>query len=239
MSRNQRCRNIWAPLKLAGLVRDRRQGRETHYSAETQRGSFRWSTGWVFSTARSGATRFDLPRRPPQKDGPMNNTATETLSVVVERELRFPPGKDLARAHAAALDRGVADEERLRGLSWTTVSACEWTRNRTGTASSTVRSSSSSRTRRCPTRGAPSWYGRSVVTLTLTPTSSWNPPAHGAVGISGPHQQQNYQGAKYGSADNSLRTWSRSWRGPIEICLRNSRQVQWRCRWISQSTDWI
>ena len=43
----------------------------------------------------------------------MTNSATETLSVVVEREVPFPPDKDLARAHATTPDRGVADEERL------------------------------------------------------------------------------------------------------------------------------
>src|SRR5580704_19664973 len=33
------------------------------------------------------------PRRSAEKDGPMTNTATETLSVVVEREIPFPPEK--------------------------------------------------------------------------------------------------------------------------------------------------
>src|ERR1700730_4856506 len=32
-------------------------------------------------------------RRSTQKDGPMSNTATETLSVVVERQIPFPPEK--------------------------------------------------------------------------------------------------------------------------------------------------
>src|SRR4029077_13754080 len=32
-------------------------------------------------------------RRSAQKDGPMTNTATETLSVIVEREVPFPPEK--------------------------------------------------------------------------------------------------------------------------------------------------
>jgi hypothetical protein len=33
----------------------------------------------------------------------MSNTATETLSVVVAREIPFPGGKDLARAYATHL----------------------------------------------------------------------------------------------------------------------------------------
>src|SRR3990167_10803508 len=33
------------------------------------------------------------PRRSPQEDGPMNKAATETLSVVVEREISYPPEK--------------------------------------------------------------------------------------------------------------------------------------------------
>src|SRR4029077_17939508 len=33
------------------------------------------------------------PRRSAQKDGPMTNTATETRSVIVEREIPFPPEK--------------------------------------------------------------------------------------------------------------------------------------------------
>ena len=43
----------------------------------------------------------------------MNSPATETRSVVVEREIALSAGKDLARAHPAAPDRGMADEERL------------------------------------------------------------------------------------------------------------------------------
>src|SRR6266436_10397601 len=33
------------------------------------------------------------PRRPTQKDGPMNETSAETLSVVIEREIPYPPEK--------------------------------------------------------------------------------------------------------------------------------------------------
>src|SRR6266481_8804317 len=33
------------------------------------------------------------PRRLAEKDGPMNETSTETLSVVVEREIPYPPEK--------------------------------------------------------------------------------------------------------------------------------------------------
>src|SRR5260370_35127480 len=33
------------------------------------------------------------PRRSPQKDGPMSKPATEALSVVVEREIPYPPEK--------------------------------------------------------------------------------------------------------------------------------------------------
>src|SRR5258708_20897748 len=38
-------------------------------------------------------TLADPTRRSTQKDGPMSNTATETLSVVVEREVPFAPEK--------------------------------------------------------------------------------------------------------------------------------------------------
>ena len=44
----------------------------------------------------------------------MSKPATETLSVIVEREIPYPPGKDLARAHPTTPDRGVAHEERLQ-----------------------------------------------------------------------------------------------------------------------------
>ena len=78
-------------LKQAGLVHDRQEGRQTHYSAQLG--------------ALGAADRLDQPddrllakpvrptRRPAQKDGPMTNTATETRSVIVEREMPYPPEK--------------------------------------------------------------------------------------------------------------------------------------------------
>jgi DNA-binding transcriptional ArsR family regulator len=78
-------------LKQAGLVRDRHEGRHTHYSA--QLGALAPLIDWTSQMARFWQSRFDPPRRSAQKDGPMTNTATETLSVVVEREMPFPPEK--------------------------------------------------------------------------------------------------------------------------------------------------
>src|SRR6202030_3685739 len=63
--------------------------------------SYRWPRPLSEETKerlRSGSfSRFHEPIRPPrrspQKDGPMSKPPTETLTVVVEREIPFPPEK--------------------------------------------------------------------------------------------------------------------------------------------------
>jgi hypothetical protein len=44
----------------------------------------------------------------------MTNTPTETRSVVVEREMSYPPEKIWRTLTQTASDRGVAHEERLQ-----------------------------------------------------------------------------------------------------------------------------
>src|SRR4029077_1136682 len=79
-------------LRQPGRVRDRHEGRQTHYSA--QLGALAPLMDWTSQMAGFWQSRFDH-RRSPQKDGPMSNSATEaeTLSVVVDREIPFPPEK--------------------------------------------------------------------------------------------------------------------------------------------------
>ena len=78
-------------LKQAGLVRDRHEGRQTHYSA--QLGALAPLIDWTSQMARVLAEPVRRSRRSTQTDGPMTNTATETRTVVVEREMPHPPEK--------------------------------------------------------------------------------------------------------------------------------------------------
>ena len=100
-------------------------------------------------------------------------------------------GKDLARAHATAPDRGVADEERLQaGRGPPFQSSRRLGRSSTVEVLAVEPNKTLSYT----------WaaYGlESVVTWTLTPTSTGT---HLRMEQSGfrPDQQQAYQGAKYG-----------------------------------------
>ena len=64
-------------LKQAGLVRDRHEGRQTHYSA--QLGALAPLMDWTRQMTGFWESRFDRSRRLAEKDGPMNATATETL----------------------------------------------------------------------------------------------------------------------------------------------------------------
>src|SRR4029077_9674595 len=82
------------------------------------------------------------PRRSAQKDGPTTNTATETLSVVVEREIPFPPEKIWR-----ALTQPHLIEEWLMKNDFTPVVGTISVFAQTG-ALSTVRSWQSSRTKR-------------------------------------------------------------------------------------------
>ena len=120
----------------------------------------------------------------------MNETSTETRSVVVEREMPYPPEKDLARAHATTPDRRVAHEKRLqacrgppfrssRGLGAVDCRVLEVEPNKTLSYTWAA-------------------YGlESVVTWTLTPTRTGTRLRMEQSGFR-PDQQQAYQGAKYG-----------------------------------------
>ena len=78
-------------LKQAGLVRDRHEGRHTHYSA--QLGALAPLIDWTSQMAGFWQSRFDHLEDSAEKDGPMSKPATEALSVVVEREIPHPPEK--------------------------------------------------------------------------------------------------------------------------------------------------
>ena len=84
----------------------------------------------------------------------MNQTSAETLSVVVERDLPYPPEKiwrALTQPHLIAEWLMHNDFKPAVGHQF----SLRMDAQPTGTASSTVRSSSSSQTKRCPMRGAP------------------------------------------------------------------------------------
>jgi uncharacterized protein YndB with AHSA1/START domain len=120
----------------------------------------------------------------------MSNTATETLSVVVERELAFPPEKVWR-----ALTQPHLIEEWLMKNDFKPVVGHDFNfRAHWGTVDCQVLAVEPNKTL------SYTWnaYGlESVVTWTLTPTSKGT---HLRMEQSGfrPDQPQNYQGAKYG-----------------------------------------
>ena len=176
-------------LKQAGLVRDRHEGRQTHYSA--QLGALAPLIDWTSQMAGVLAKPVRRPRRSAQKDGPMTNTATETRSVVVEREIPYPPEKIWR-----ALTQPHLIEEWLMKNDFKPVVDHRFNlRARLGRRR-LPGPRRSSRTRRCPTPGTPMGL-ESVVTWTLTPTSTGT---HLRMEQSGfrPDQQQTYRGAMVG-----------------------------------------
>ena len=142
------------------------------------------------SEARQKGARVRPPRRSTQKDGPMTNTATETLSVVVEREMPFPPEKiwrALTQPHLIEEWLMKNDFKPVVGHSFNL--RADW-----GVVDCQVRAVEPNKTLSY-TWGA---YGlESVVTWTLTPTSTGT---HLRMEQSGfrPDQPQYYQGAKGG-----------------------------------------
>jgi len=75
-------------LKQARLLRDRREGRETHYSAAARsRALVRLDEPLLARSLRS-------PRNSVEEDGPMTKLATATTrSIVIERVMPHPPEK--------------------------------------------------------------------------------------------------------------------------------------------------
>ena len=94
-------------LKCAKLVRDRREGRETHYSAHPQ--ALAPLIDWMSHYDAFWRERFEQLESLLKIDGPMTNPDTPR-SVVIEGNAASP-GKNLARTHANLLDTGVAHEE--------------------------------------------------------------------------------------------------------------------------------
>ena len=125
----------------------------------------------------------------------MSNTATETLSVVVEREIPFPPEKiwrALTQPHLIEEWLMKNDFKPVVGRSFTL--RMDPQPNWNGVIDSEVLAVE-------PNKALSYTWGslglKSVVTLTLTPTSTGT---HLRMEQSGfrPDQPQNYQGAKYG-----------------------------------------
>ena len=120
----------------------------------------------------------------------MTVTSTETRTVVVEREIAHAPEKIWRALTAAASDRGMADEERLRAGRGPQVQAYRRLGRRRlpgprGRAAKTL---------------AYSWAAHgleSIVTWTLTPTSGGTHLRMEQTGFR-PDQEQAYRGAKMG-----------------------------------------
>ncbi len=129
------------------------------------------------------------------------NTETETLSVVVEREIPHPPEKlwrALTQPHLISEWLMKNDFSRW----WAIASISAWTRNRPCPSCWIARCWPSSRTRRCPTGGIflndnPAFALKSVVTFTLTPTDKGTHLRMEQAGFR-PDQKQAYGGAKFG-----------------------------------------
>ena len=121
----------------------------------------------------------------------MNNTATETLSVVVEREIPFPPEKIWR-----ALTQPHLIEEWLMKNDFKPVVGHRFNlRADWGAVDCQVLAVEPNKT--LSYTWDDQWISRSVVTWTLTPTSTGT---HLRMEQSGfrPDQQQAYQGAKAG-----------------------------------------
>ena len=121
----------------------------------------------------------------------MNEPSTETRSVVVEREIAFSAGKDLARADPTASDRGVADEERLQAGRGPPLQS---SRRLGHVVDCQVLAVEPNKTL------SYTWaaYGlESVVTWTLTPTRTGTLLRMEQSGFR-PDQPQAYHGARYG-----------------------------------------
>src|SRR5262249_4519072 len=130
------------------------------------------------------------PRRSTQEDGPMSNTATETRSVVVEREIPFPPEKiwrALTQPHL--IEEWFMKNDFKPVVDHRFKLSGDW-----GAADCQVLAVEPNKT------STLTWsaFGLdSVVTWTLTPTGVGT---HLRMEQSGfrPDQQQAYQGATYG-----------------------------------------
>ena len=91
-------------LKHAGLVNERRAGRQTHYRAEPA--ALAPLMDWTSQMAEFWQSRFDRLEQLLQRMDPMNEHPTPTLSVVVEREFPHPPDKISAGPYRAGLIAG-------------------------------------------------------------------------------------------------------------------------------------
>ncbi len=98
-------------LKQAGLVRDRHEGRQTHYSA--QLGALAPLIDWTSEMAGSGRGNSTISKI--CSNGWTNDQYSDRNTHRRRRTGNTSSaGKALARAHATAFDRGMADEERLQ-----------------------------------------------------------------------------------------------------------------------------
>jgi hypothetical protein len=143
-----------------------------------------------------------------KKDGSMSKPSTETLSVVVEREVPFPPEKvwrvltqpPLIEKWLTKNDfKPVVDHAFTLRADWGAVDCKVW---------------QSSRTKRCLTRGRPMVWRVSSLGLSTRrarePACAWSSRGSGRI-------SRSTMRALRAGGSGSLRPWSRSWRGSIEV----------------------
>ena len=214
-------------LKQAGLVRDRHEGRQTHYSAQLG--------------ALGPADRLDQPdgrllakpvrpaRRSAQKDGPMTNTATETRSVVVEREMPYPPEKiwrALTQPHLIAEWLMKNDFKPVVGHQFqSSRRPSAWLERRRRLRGPCGRAEQDAvlHVESPAKRTLPSRVSSHCLSRPRAPARfcAWSRPASGRI---------RSKIIKARNMDGSISSagWSRSWRGRTEISPHNPGQSQWR-----------
>ena len=169
------------------------------------------SGGWprILERLDDIAARFLRARcghgNPEEKDGPMNEHATETLSVVVEREIPYPPEKIWR-----ALTQPHLIEEWLMKNDFKPVVGHRFNlRADWGAVDCQVLAVEPNKTL------SYTWaaYGsRECRHLDSHPDERGHPPAHGAVGLPAGSAARPTRAPRAGGS-SSLRPWSRSWRG--------------------------
>ena len=86
-------------LKLAGLVRDRREGRQTHYSAEPQ--GLAPLIDWMSHYGAFWRDRFDRLEDPVEEDGPMNKPTPKRVPSSSNGRCRIRRKRSGARSRKA------------------------------------------------------------------------------------------------------------------------------------------
>ena len=139
----------------------------------------------------------------------MTETSIETRSVVIEREMPYPPEKIWrALTQSALIAEWLMKNDFKPVVDHRFNLRADW---------GTVRSFQSSRTRRCLTRGRP-WVLR-VSSLGLSSLRARGPSCAWSIRASGRIRAKPTRAPSSGGRSSS-QTWSRSWRGSRNAAQR-------------------